>query len=81
MKKAQIPCDTILLDQQGAGMAGIPLPEKSFDIVIFFNSLEHLYPLDKYLLEIKRVLKRGGNLLAVSPAKVGLNGFGVISHN
>jgi SAM-dependent methyltransferase len=69
---ANVPCETILLDREGVEMAGFPFPEKSFDVIISFNSLEHLNSLDRYLNEIKRILKKGGQLIGGIPCEGGL---------
>jgi len=55
----------------------IPVLDQTVDIVLSFYSLEHLYPLDNYLLEMKRVLKPGGLFVGAIPAEGGLAwGFG-----
>jgi SAM-dependent methyltransferase len=48
--------------------AAFPFPEKSFDVVLFCEVIEHLQsdPV-KVLLEIKRVLKPGGHLVLTTP--------------
>ena len=53
LREAAIPCETVLLSRKNE--EGLPFVEKSFDIIISFNSPEHLYPLDRYLIEIKRI--------------------------
>lgn len=50
----------------------LPFPVQAFDVVISFYSLEHLHPLDSYLIEIKRILKRGGQLVGAIPCEGGL---------
>lgn len=50
----------------------LPFGDESFDIVISFYSLEHLYPLDSYIIEIRRILKRGGQLVGGIPCEGGL---------
>jgi len=67
---AKIPCDTILLARERS--SDLPFADESFDIVISFNSLEHLYPLDNHLMEIKRILKKGGQLIGGIPCEGGL---------
>lgn len=59
----------ILSDRFGVPL---PFPKESFDIVISFYSLEHLYPLDSYLSEIARVLKHRGQLVGGIPCEGGL---------
>jgi SAM-dependent methyltransferase len=50
----------------------LPFPDESFDIIISFNTLEHLYPLDGYLLEMKKKLKTQGLFLGGIPCEGGL---------
>ncbi|MCP3931236.1 MAG: methyltransferase domain-containing protein [Bacteroidetes bacterium] len=50
----------------------LPFPNDDFDIVISFNSLEHLCPLEEYLKEIYRVIKPGGQLVGGIPCEGGL---------
>jgi len=70
LKTAQIPCDTFLLAREKR--SELPFADESIDIVISFNSLEHLYPLDNYLIETKRILKKGGQLVGGIPCEGGL---------
>lgn len=74
LREIAIPCETVLLSRRNE--EGLPFLEKSFDIIISFNSLEHLYPLDRYLIEIKRILKSGGQLVGGIPCEGGL-GWGL----
>ena len=67
---AYIPCTTYLINHEGSGR--LPLRSGSLDIIISFNSLEHLYPLNNYLDEFKRVLKPGGKLVGGIPCEGGL---------
>lgn len=50
----------------------LPFPDNSFDIIISFFNLEHLYPLDDYIQEISRVLKGNGMLVGAIPCEGGL---------
>ncbi|RKY92126.1 MAG: hypothetical protein DRQ13_10700 [Ignavibacteriae bacterium] len=52
--------------------SSLPFPDDGFDIVVSFNSLEHLYPLEEYLIEIYRVIKPGGQLVGGIPCEGGL---------
>lgn len=70
LRAAEIPCETILLARESG--SELPFADESFDVVISFNSLEHLHPLDGYLVEIKRILKRGGQLVGGIPCEGGL---------
>jgi SAM-dependent methyltransferase len=47
----------------------LPLPSESIDLVITFYSLEHIYPLDKYLQEVNRILKPGGRIVGAIPTE------------
>ena len=51
----------------------LPFHNNSIDIVISFNSLEHLYPLDGYLEEMKRILCPDGLLVGGIPCEGGLS--------
>lgn len=48
----------------------IPVENASFDVVISFETLEHITNHDKMLEEIKRVIKPGGLLLISTPDKL-----------
>lgn len=50
----------------------LPVPDESIDAIISFYSLEHLYPLEPYLEEMRRVLKPGGTLVGAIPAEGGM---------
>ena len=50
----------------------LPYADASFDLVLSFYSLEHLFPLGDYLGEMIRVLKPGGFLAGAIPAEGGL---------
>lgn len=45
----------------------IPFENESFDTVVIFQVIEHVKDLDKLLLEIKRVLKPKGKIIASFP--------------
>jgi ubiquinone/menaquinone biosynthesis C-methylase UbiE len=47
----------------------IPSPDHSYDLVVSFETLEHVDDQDAMLKEIKRVLKPGGILLLSTPEK------------
>jgi SAM-dependent methyltransferase len=47
----------------------IPLPDASVDLVVSFETLEHLHEHDQMLAEIRRVLRPGGRLIMSSPDK------------
>lgn len=45
----------------------LPFPDSNFDDVISFQVIEHIEHVDRYLNEIRRVLKPGGRLLLTTP--------------
>jgi ubiquinone/menaquinone biosynthesis C-methylase UbiE len=47
----------------------IPLPDGSVDLVVSFETLEHLREQDEMLRDIRRVLRPGGKLIMSSPDK------------
>ncbi len=49
----------------------IPLPDNSIDVVVSYETIEHLDPStqEKFLQEIKRVLKKDGRLVISTPDK------------
>ena len=50
----------------------LPLQDGSADMIVTFYSLEHLYPLDQFLDDYKRVLKPGGLVVGAVPNEGGL---------
>lgn len=50
----------------------LPFESETFDIVVSFYSLEHLYPLELYLQEMYRVLKPKGMIVGAIPTEGGL---------
>lgn len=57
-----------LVFKQGSCTA-IPLPDHSIDIVVSFETIEHIKEHEKFLSEIKRVLVPDGSLIISSPEK------------
>lgn len=60
------------------GSAGeLPFKDDAFNAVMFLNVIEHLDSVDglRCLKEIRRILKRGGNLLVSTPNTFGLVSF------
>ncbi len=49
----------------------LPFAPESFDILISFYSLEHIFPIQPYLSELERVLKPGGLLVGAIPCEGG----------
>ncbi|MGU3422383.1 rhamnan synthesis F family protein [Methylobacterium sp. D54C] len=45
----------------------IPLRDKCVDVVVSFETIEHFYEQDRFLEEIRRVLRPGGKLIISSP--------------
>lgn len=50
----------------------LPFGDASFDIVLSFFSLEHIYPLTPYLTEIARVLRPSGKFVGAIPCEGGV---------
>ncbi len=70
LDKAGINNEKILLNNSKD--SSLPFPNDNFDIVISFNTFEHLYPLKDYLAEFRRVIKPGGQLVGGIPCEGGL---------
>lgn len=47
----------------------LPFPRKYFDVVVSFETIEHLTNYKKFLSECKRVLKKGGLFICSTPNK------------
>ena len=52
--------------QQGDACT-LPLEDASFDVVVSFETLEHLHDQDKFLAEVRRVLRPGGLFIVSTP--------------
>lgn len=50
----------------------IPLEDNTADIILTFHQLEHIYELESYLQELKRILKPDGILVGSVPAEGGI---------
>ena len=50
----------------------LPFPNEKFDFVLSFNTFEHLYPLEQYLIEITRVLVSNGIVVGGIPCEGGV---------
>lgn len=70
LEEAGFSYNSILLKREHQG--SLPFPKETFDIIISFYSLEHLYPLEIHLHEMLRVLKNGGHLIGAIPCEGGL---------
>jgi len=47
----------------------LPFSDNSFDVIVSFETIEHVKGYEKYLLECKRILKRRGIFICSSPNK------------
>ena len=50
----------------------IPIEDDSVDIIVTFHQLEHIYELENYLQELKRILKPNGILIGAVPTEGGI---------
>lgn len=57
------------LDYQQGDATAIPLADDSIDVVVSFETLEHLSPQDQMLAEFRRVLRPDGLLIISTPDK------------
>lgn len=55
------------LDYRQADIAALPFPDRSFDLVVSFETIEHVADADRALAEFRRVLDEDGLLLISSP--------------
>ena len=67
LKENKIKYEKLLLTKKKE----LPLNNESIDIVISFYSLEHIFPLEEYLKDISRILKKDGLLIGAIPAEGG----------
>lgn len=51
----------------------IPFPDNHFDTIVCFQVIEHVRDLEKLLVEMNRVLKKGGKIIATFPFMWGLH--------
>ena len=70
LDQAGLSNEAVLLDN--SNRASLPFKDEQFDFVLSFNTLEHLHPLDAYLKEMIRVVKKKGILLGGVPCEGGL---------
>lgn len=49
------------------GTSGLPFPDKSFDVVVMFDVLEHVTNPEVIIEEISRVLRKGGYFFSSTP--------------
>ena len=57
------------LDFREADCAALPFADASFDVVVSFETLEHIAPQDAFLDEVRRVLRPGGFVVLSCPNK------------
>lgn len=69
LRELDIPCTTHLVERANPIL---PFADGSFDILVSFYVLEHLYPLRPALVEQARVLRPGGVFVGAIPAEGGL---------
>jgi SAM-dependent methyltransferase len=74
LQQAGINYEASLVMPADAGR--LPFPDETFDGIVTFYSLEHLYPLEGFLNEMFRVLKPNGALIGAIPCEGGL-GWGL----
>jgi O-antigen biosynthesis protein len=55
------------LDFKNADCTQLPFKDSTFDIVVSFETIEHLENTDKFLVETKRVLKNNGIFIVSTP--------------
>jgi SAM-dependent methyltransferase len=67
LKEQNVPVKACLINSNI-----LPFQDNEVDVIFTFFSLEHLYPLDLYLDEMKRVLKNDGVIVGAIPGEGGL---------
>ena len=67
LSDTNINYERILIPENGK----LSIKDESLDIVISFNSLEHIFPLKDYVRDISRFLKPGGILIGAIPSEGG----------
>ncbi len=70
LSKMGISYETRLIDPQNPHK--LPLEADVADVLLTFNSLEHLYPLQSFAEEYQRVLRPDGHVVGAIPAEGGL---------
>lgn len=70
LNEVDVATETIIVPEEDGFR--LELEDSSVDIIVSFYSLEHLYPLDEYLHELIRVLKKNGVLIGAIPAEGGI---------
>lgn len=70
LRSANVPFTAQLVEASTS--AALPFPDESFDVVLSFYSLEHIYPIEPYLRELRRLLRPGGIIAGAIPCEGGL---------
>ncbi len=70
LKSRGIACESRLLPLDDR--EEIVFGNEEFDIIILIATLEHLYPLNKYLQRLVKALKKGGKIVGSIPCEGGL---------
>lgn len=52
-----------------------PIEDKTVDVVVSFETIEHINDVNKFLLEIKRILKENGLIIISTPLNEEINRF------
>ena len=53
----------------GGDARDLPLPDASVDLVVSFETIEHFYEHERFLAEVRRVLRPSGSFLVSSPER------------
>lgn len=69
IQKAKLKYTSSKINFLEGKLEAIPCPDASFDIIICFESLEHVNDHEKVMQELKRVLKENGLLVLSTPDK------------
>jgi SAM-dependent methyltransferase len=67
---AAVDYSTVLVSRTDEG--NLPFDDDEFDLIVSFYAFEHLYPLQRYLDGMLRVLKPGGQIVGAIPCEGGL---------
>jgi len=65
----------------GADLVALPFADGQFDIVLSFEVLEHIREVDRYLAQLRRVLRPGGTCVISTPNKRWFSGDPTTPHN
>jgi len=73
VKHAQGKYKTHNLEYLLGSCTEIPMPDNSVDVVVSFETIEHITDHDRMMSEVKRVLRPNGTLIISSPNKLAYN--------